>query len=69
MNGELSSEVPTGFSKIVIHLKEEQHIEVDSSAVVVRDNQSTSHHTEEVLLTVGRCCILIFPWWTCSKHI
>lgn len=69
VNGELSSEAPAGFSKIVIHLKEEQHIEVNSSTIVVRDKQSITHHTREELLTVGRCCILIFPWWTCYKHI
>lgn len=69
MNGELSSEAPTGFSKIVIHLKEDQHIEIDGSTIVVRDKQSITHQTGEDLLTVGRSCILILPWWTCSKHI
>lgn len=67
MNGELSSETP-GFSKIVIHLKEDQHVEVDSSKIVVRDKQSVSHYSGDEPHTVGRCCILIFPWWTRFKH-
>lgn len=64
MNGELSPESPAGFSKIVFHLKEEQHIEVEGSTIVIRDKQSIGHHTGDEVLTVGRCCILIFPCWT-----
>lgn len=63
MNGELSPEAPAGFSKIVLHLKE-QHIEVEGSTIVVRDKQSIGHHTGDKVLTVGRCCVLIFPCWT-----
>lgn len=61
MNGELSPESPAGFSKIVLHLKEEQHIEVEGSTIVVRDKQSIAHHTGDEALTVGRCCVLSCP--------
>lgn len=61
VNGELSPESPAGFSKIVLHLKEEQHIEVEGSTIVVRDKQSIGHHTGDEVLTVGRCCVLISP--------
>lgn len=64
MNGELSPQSPEGFRKIAIHLKEDQHIEVEGGAIVVRDKQSTTPHIGDEVFTVGRCCVLIFPCWT-----
>uniref|UniRef100_H3BZT5 Inter-alpha-trypsin inhibitor heavy chain 3b, tandem duplicate 2 n=1 Tax=Tetraodon nigroviridis TaxID=99883 RepID=H3BZT5_TETNG len=57
VNGELSSETP-GFSKIVIHLKEDQHVEVDSSKIVVRDKQSVSHYSGDEPHTVGSITVI-----------
>lgn len=68
LNGELSSEAP-GFSKIFLHLKEEQHIEFDGSTIVVRDKLSVTQQSGDEPLTVGRCCILLFPHWTCYKRV
>lgn len=59
INGELNSEANKGFSTIVIHLKGDLHIEVDSSQIVVLEGKTETRHTGEEQFTVGRCCSLL----------
>lgn len=59
INGELNSEAHKGFRMIVIHLKGDLHIEVDSRKTMVVEGDTETLHTEEEQFTVGRCCSLL----------
>lgn len=57
VNGELDSIATGGFSKIFIHLKTYQHVEVDaeSQRVTVRDGQTVTYQAAgQDPSTVGR---------------
>lgn len=54
MNGELDSVANGGFTKIIIHFKSDQHVEVDTSEITVRDGEALTRHTGEELITAGR---------------
>ena len=54
MNGELDSVTNGGFKKIVIHAKNDLHVEVNPEGIDVRQGQSLTHHTGQDPLTVGR---------------
>lgn len=57
VNGELDSIATGGFSKIFIHLKTHQHVEVDteSQRVTVRDGQTVTYQAAgQDPSTVGR---------------
>uniref|UniRef100_A0A3Q0QY05 Inter-alpha-trypsin inhibitor heavy chain 3 n=1 Tax=Amphilophus citrinellus TaxID=61819 RepID=A0A3Q0QY05_AMPCI len=45
VNGELDSVANGGFSRIVIHFKTDQHVEIGTMGVTVRDGQTVTHHT------------------------
>ncbi|XP_070759213.1 inter-alpha-trypsin inhibitor heavy chain H3-like [Enoplosus armatus] len=53
VNGELDSVAHGGFKRIVIHLKTDQHIEVDTKGITVREGQTVTRHTGQDLITVG----------------
>lgn len=54
MNGELDSVTNGGFKMIVIHVGHDQHVEVDTEGVTLREGQSTTRHTGLDLITAGR---------------
>lgn len=54
MNGELDSVTDGGFEKVVIHVGSDRHVEVDTEGITVRDEQSTTRHTGQDPITVGR---------------
>ncbi|XP_029683196.1 inter-alpha-trypsin inhibitor heavy chain H3-like isoform X2 [Takifugu rubripes] len=58
INGELNSEAHKGFSTIVIHLKGDLHIEVDSRQIMVREGETETRHTGEERFTVGSATVI-----------
>lgn len=54
MNGRLDSTLRGGFKKIVIHSKTDQHIEIETTGITVREGQTETRHTGQDLITVGR---------------
>ncbi|GLD64518.1 inter-alpha-trypsin inhibitor heavy chain H3-like isoform X7 [Lates japonicus] len=58
MNGELDSVANGGFTKIIIHFKTDQHVEVDTSEITVRDGQALTRHTGEDLITAGSVTVI-----------
>ncbi|XP_029683170.1 inter-alpha-trypsin inhibitor heavy chain H3-like isoform X6 [Takifugu rubripes] len=58
INGELNSEAHKGFSTIVIHLKGDLHIEVDSRQIMVREGETETRHTGEESFTVGSATVI-----------
>lgn len=54
INGELNPEAHKGFSTIVIHLKGDLHVEVDSRQIIVLEGETETRHTGEENITVGR---------------
>ncbi|XP_023180293.1 inter-alpha-trypsin inhibitor heavy chain H3-like isoform X2 [Xiphophorus maculatus] len=59
VNGELDSLTNGGFAKIVIHISTDQHIEVDPEGISLRQGQSTTRHTGQDLITVGRHTVIM----------
>uniref|UniRef100_A0A674NV81 Inter-alpha-trypsin inhibitor heavy chain H3-like n=1 Tax=Takifugu rubripes TaxID=31033 RepID=A0A674NV81_TAKRU len=64
INGELNSEAHKGFSTIVIHLKGDLHIEVDSRQIMVREGETETRATvirrdKEVDIMIGDVRIVI----------
>uniref|UniRef100_A0A1A8G465 Inter-alpha-trypsin inhibitor heavy chain family, member 4 n=1 Tax=Nothobranchius korthausae TaxID=1143690 RepID=A0A1A8G465_9TELE len=57
VNGELKSETNAGFTKIVIHIGDDQHVEIQPEAVTVREGQSTTRHTGQEVITAGSVTI------------
>nr|XP_054586984.1 inter-alpha-trypsin inhibitor heavy chain H3 [Nothobranchius furzeri] len=57
VNGELKSETNAGFTKIVIHTGDDQHVEIQPEAVTVRGGQSTTRHTGQEAITAGSVTI------------
>ncbi|XP_035980554.1 inter-alpha-trypsin inhibitor heavy chain H3 isoform X1 [Fundulus heteroclitus] len=49
-----STTTNSGFKKIVIHVGADHHIEVDPEGISLRHGQSTTRHTGEDRITVGR---------------
>uniref|UniRef100_A0A3Q2VGS6 Inter-alpha-trypsin inhibitor heavy chain H3-like n=1 Tax=Haplochromis burtoni TaxID=8153 RepID=A0A3Q2VGS6_HAPBU len=45
VNGELDSVTNGGFSRIFIHVKDSQHVEIDTNWVTVRDGQTVTYYT------------------------
>ncbi|XP_029683219.1 inter-alpha-trypsin inhibitor heavy chain H4-like isoform X2 [Takifugu rubripes] len=58
INGELNSEAHKGFSTIVIHLKGDLHIEVESRQIMVREGETETRHTGEESFTVGSATVI-----------
>uniref|UniRef100_A0A4W6EY02 Inter-alpha-trypsin inhibitor heavy chain 3b, tandem duplicate 1 n=1 Tax=Lates calcarifer TaxID=8187 RepID=A0A4W6EY02_LATCA len=58
MNGELDSVANGGFTKIIIHFKSDQHVEVDTSEITVRDGEALTRHTGEELITAGSVTVI-----------
>ncbi|XP_051271932.1 inter-alpha-trypsin inhibitor heavy chain H3-like isoform X18 [Dicentrarchus labrax] len=58
VNGELDSVAHGGFKRIVIHVKPDQHIEVDTAGITVRDGQRVTSHTGQDLLTIGSVTVI-----------
>uniref|UniRef100_A0A667YEA3 Inter-alpha-trypsin inhibitor heavy chain 3b, tandem duplicate 1 n=1 Tax=Myripristis murdjan TaxID=586833 RepID=A0A667YEA3_9TELE len=59
VNGELDSTAYSGFRKIAIHYKSDQHIEFDTTGITVRDGQSVKFfHWGQDHTSVGRCLIM-----------
>ncbi|XP_035518594.1 inter-alpha-trypsin inhibitor heavy chain H3-like isoform X2 [Morone saxatilis] len=58
VNGELDSVKHGGFKRIVIHVKPDQHIEVDAAGITVRDGQRATSHTGQDLLTIGSVTVI-----------
>lgn len=54
VNGKLDSVANGGFKRIFIHFKTNQHFEIDTKGVTVRDGQTETHHTGQDLVTAGR---------------
>ncbi|KAM4613758.1 inter-alpha-trypsin inhibitor heavy chain H3 [Polymixia lowei] len=60
LNGELGSSADGGFQKIVIHYKTEQHIELDTSSITVRDGQSVKgFHWQQDLVIPGSVTLIL----------
>ncbi|XP_073325266.1 inter-alpha-trypsin inhibitor heavy chain H3-like isoform X3 [Pagrus major] len=58
VNGRLDSNVRGGFKKIVIHLKTDQHIELETTGITVREGQTETSHTGQDLITVGSVTVI-----------
>lgn len=54
VNGELDLGTGEYFSRIKIHLGPENHVEIDTTGVTVRQNQVTTHHNGQDTITIGR---------------
>ncbi|XP_039468573.1 inter-alpha-trypsin inhibitor heavy chain H3-like isoform X2 [Oreochromis aureus] len=59
VNGELDSVTNGGFNKIVIHFKTDQHVEIDTKGVTVRDGQAVTHHTGQDITTAGSVTVIV----------
>ncbi|XP_070815893.1 uncharacterized protein [Chaetodon trifascialis] len=58
VNGELDSGAHGGFKRIVIHFKTDQHIQVDTNGITVREGQTETKHTGQDLITVGSVTVI-----------
>ncbi|XP_040891033.1 inter-alpha-trypsin inhibitor heavy chain H3 isoform X2 [Toxotes jaculatrix] len=58
INGELDSEEKGGFSRIVIHFRTDQYVEIDTREIIVHDGQRAIHHTGEDLITAGSVTVI-----------
>ncbi|XP_017290960.1 inter-alpha-trypsin inhibitor heavy chain H3 isoform X2 [Kryptolebias marmoratus] len=58
MNGELDSVTNGGFKTIVIHVRSDQHVEVDTDGITVREGQSTTRHTGQDPITAGNVTVI-----------
>ncbi|XP_032370751.1 inter-alpha-trypsin inhibitor heavy chain H3 isoform X3 [Etheostoma spectabile] len=58
VNGELDTVMNGGFRRIVIHLKTDLHVEVDTNVITVREGQTTTHHTGQDLITAGSLTVM-----------
>ncbi|XP_044029493.1 inter-alpha-trypsin inhibitor heavy chain H3-like isoform X1 [Siniperca chuatsi] len=58
VNGELDSVVYGGFKRIIIHFKTDQHVEVDTKGITVREGQTVTRHTGQDLITVGSVTVI-----------
>ena len=54
VNGKLDSVVYGGFTRIVIHVKTDLHVEVKVNEIIVREGQNVTRYTGEDLITAGR---------------
>ncbi|XP_039468571.1 inter-alpha-trypsin inhibitor heavy chain H3-like [Oreochromis aureus] len=59
VNGELDSVANRGFKRIFIHFKTNQHVEIDTKGVTVRDGQTETHHTGQDLVTAGSVTVIM----------
>ncbi|XP_025756104.1 inter-alpha-trypsin inhibitor heavy chain H3 isoform X1 [Oreochromis niloticus] len=59
VNGELDSVANGGFKRIFIHFKTNQHFEIDTKGVTVRDGQTETHHTGQDLVTAGSVTMIM----------
>ncbi|XP_068615888.1 inter-alpha-trypsin inhibitor heavy chain H3-like [Brachionichthys hirsutus] len=57
VNGELDSENNGGFTRIVLHLKADHYVEVDTKVIVTREGQQVTTHSGQDLVTVGSMTI------------
>ncbi|XP_058487296.1 inter alpha-trypsin inhibitor, heavy chain 4 isoform X2 [Solea solea] len=58
VNGELDSTFNGGFTKIIIHFSADQHVEINTSEIIVREGNKTSHHTGEDPITAGGVTVI-----------
>ncbi|XP_008284537.1 inter-alpha-trypsin inhibitor heavy chain H3-like [Stegastes partitus] len=58
VNGELDSITNGGFTKIVIHFTADQHVEVTTTGVTVREGQTVTQHTGQDPITVGSMVVI-----------
>lgn len=54
MNGELDSVTNGGFTKIFIHVRSDQHVEVDTEGVTIQDGEFMTRHTGQDHVTAGK---------------
>ncbi|XP_007552752.1 inter-alpha-trypsin inhibitor heavy chain H3-like [Poecilia formosa] len=59
VNGELDSLTNGGFTKIVIHISADQHIEVDPEGISLQQGQTATRHTGQDLITAGRLTVIM----------
>ncbi|XP_063330717.1 inter-alpha-trypsin inhibitor heavy chain H3-like [Pelmatolapia mariae] len=59
VNGELDSVANGGFERIFIHFKTDQHVEIDTKGVTVRDGQTETHLTGQDLVTAGSVTMIM----------
>ncbi|KAL3978297.1 nucleolysin TIA-1/TIAR [Sarotherodon galilaeus] len=59
VNGELDSVTNGGFSRIFIHVKDSQHVEIDTNWVTVRDGQTVTNYTGQDHLTAGSVIVIV----------
>ncbi|XP_030586073.1 inter-alpha-trypsin inhibitor heavy chain H3-like [Archocentrus centrarchus] len=59
VNGEVDSIPNGGFSRIFIHFKIINQVEIDTSGVTVRDGRTVTHHTGENLITAGSMTVIM----------
>ncbi|XP_026017029.1 inter-alpha-trypsin inhibitor heavy chain H3-like isoform X1 [Astatotilapia calliptera] len=59
VNGELDSVANGGFKRIFMHFKTNQHFEIDTKGVTVRDGQTETHHTGQDLVTAGSVTMIM----------
>ncbi|XP_071349106.1 inter-alpha-trypsin inhibitor heavy chain H3-like [Trachinotus anak] len=58
VNGELDSVANGGFTKIVIHFKADQYVEVYTNEVTIQDGQRLTRYTGEDLITAGSLTVI-----------
>ncbi|XP_075893065.1 inter-alpha-trypsin inhibitor heavy chain H3-like isoform X2 [Nelusetta ayraudi] len=58
VNGELDSGAGEYFSRIKIHLGPEDHVEIDTTGVTVRQDQATTHHNGQDTITIGSVTVI-----------
>uniref|UniRef100_I3JKH1 Inter-alpha-trypsin inhibitor heavy chain 3 n=1 Tax=Oreochromis niloticus TaxID=8128 RepID=I3JKH1_ORENI len=56
---DLDSVANRGFKRIFIHFKTNQHVEIDTKGVTVRDGQTETHHTGQDLVTAGSVTVIM----------
>uniref|UniRef100_A0A3P9C317 Inter-alpha-trypsin inhibitor heavy chain H3-like n=1 Tax=Maylandia zebra TaxID=106582 RepID=A0A3P9C317_9CICH len=59
VNGELDSVTNGGFSRIFIHVKDSQHVEIDTNWVTVRDGQTVTYYTGQDRITAGSVTVIV----------
>ncbi|XP_041807926.1 inter-alpha-trypsin inhibitor heavy chain H3-like isoform X2 [Chelmon rostratus] len=58
VNGELDSVAHGGFKRIVIHFQTDQHIQIDTNGITVREGQTETQHTGLDLITAGSVTVI-----------
>ncbi|XP_068568192.1 inter-alpha-trypsin inhibitor heavy chain H3-like [Cebidichthys violaceus] len=58
VNGELDSVENGGFRKIVIHLPNDLHVEIDAKEITVREGQTLTRHSGQDPITAGSLTVI-----------